>query len=75
MPSGPEHATGTGPLKRDMFGFRLDGKCHQLGRMLLRGGGCDMKQVREAAWIDLLLLFQTVGWSPKGWPRRPRTAA
>lgn len=38
------------PVLRDQFGFGLDTQNHKFGEMLLRNGGCTMKEVREAAW-------------------------
>ena len=49
QPKAP-HGADKKPILRDQFGFGLDTKAHKFGKMLLRDGGCTMKEVREAEW-------------------------
>lgn len=49
QPKAP-HGTDKKPILRDQFSFGLDTKAHKFGKMLLRDGGCSMKEVREAEW-------------------------
>ena len=49
QPKAP-HGADKKPVLRDQFGFGLDTQNHKFGEMLLRDGGCTMKEVREAGW-------------------------
>lgn len=49
QPKAPQGADKK-PALRDQFGFGLDTRNHKFGEMLLRDGGCTMKEVREAEW-------------------------
>ena len=49
QPKAPPGADKKSVL-RDQFGFGLETRNHKFGEMLQRGGGCTMKEVREAAW-------------------------
>ena len=46
----PPQGADTKPALRDQFGFGLDTRNHKFGEMLLRDGGCTMREVREAEW-------------------------
>ena len=47
-PAGAEQL----PVLGDVFGFSVDSKSSQFGKMLLRKDGCTMAEVRKAPWND-----------------------
>ncbi len=49
QPQAPQGADKN-PALRDQFGFGLETLNHKFGEMLLRDGGCTMREVREAEW-------------------------
>lgn len=49
QPKAPQGADKK-PALRDKFGFGVETQNHKFGEMLLRDGGCTMREVREAEW-------------------------